>query len=551
VESIVTEFQQRLARMRQWAMDAQAEGWLSLADIGPLVEMGDRTPATLFEPGVHRPLVVAFFGGTGVGKSTLLNRLARQPVAKVGVERPTSREISLYAHETIQIRQLPEGMPLERIRFAHHNDESRRQVLWIDMPDIDSTATENRELVIQWLPHIDVLIYVVSPERYRDDKGWRLLQEQGASHAWLFALNQWDRGFPEQLADFRSLLQRGGFAEPIVLTTRCRDSEKAAVGDEFDRLEEIVQSLADKHVVEQLERRSQVLQQQELQSAAAACLRKLGGDVGWAGLKQNWKSIWEVSRELLRKGLAWPVRELAQTYVRHESSPLHKSIRLDAPETGGADRRRGLLWDDWTAMQLDDALDRLVLEMEPGAAAEKLKTALDAPAAAAGRRIESRAQLGLRQALANPGTSLQRFFLRFTGVVAIVLPLCAIAWVSWQAVSAYYASGQTHAGYLGVDFAIHSVLLIAISWLLPYFVNRQLRPSTERAAHRGLQQGVEQGLLLIEDDVADAIVETHRDSCRWADEARAIMGGAGREDGGLETMSDLLARMLPGNTPAP
>jgi Uma2 family endonuclease len=43
-------------------------------------------------------------------------------------------------------------------------------------------------------PHIDVLVYVVSPERYRDNKAWQLLLAEGGKHAWIFVLNQSDRG---------------------------------------------------------------------------------------------------------------------------------------------------------------------------------------------------------------------------------------------------------------------------------------------------------------------------------------------------------------------
>ena len=49
------------------------------------------------------------------------------------------------------------------------------------MPDFDSIDQNNRHLVLEWLPHIDVLIYVVSPERYRDEKAWRLLFAEGGA----------------------------------------------------------------------------------------------------------------------------------------------------------------------------------------------------------------------------------------------------------------------------------------------------------------------------------------------------------------------------------
>ena len=61
------------------------------------------------------------------------------------------------------------------------------------MPDFDSDETANKDQVLQWLPHIDLLIYVVTPERYKDAEGWRMMLENSYRHAWLFVINKWDR----------------------------------------------------------------------------------------------------------------------------------------------------------------------------------------------------------------------------------------------------------------------------------------------------------------------------------------------------------------------
>ena len=105
------------------------------------------------------------------------------------------------------------------------------------MPDFDSTEQSNKRQVLEWLPHIDVLIYVVSPERYRDEKAWRLLLAEGGRHAWLFVLNQWDRGQTEQYEDFKQQLHKAGFADPVIFKTICGESlqadEFAAVGIDY------------------------------------------------------------------------------------------------------------------------------------------------------------------------------------------------------------------------------------------------------------------------------------------------------------------------------
>ena len=83
-----------------WAEQTSALGWLKVDIANDLANIEKIKPEQLFadnsEQGKSiRPLIVAFMGGTGVGKSTLLNRLAGKVIAKAGIERPTSREVTL------------------------------------------------------------------------------------------------------------------------------------------------------------------------------------------------------------------------------------------------------------------------------------------------------------------------------------------------------------------------------------------------------------------------------------------------------------------------
>ena len=89
---------------KAWAVRAQEAGWLSDAAVLDITGLSGATSADLFAPGVDsasKPLVVALFGGTGVGKSSVLNRLVGENIAKVGVIRPTSLEATVYVHEAI------------------------------------------------------------------------------------------------------------------------------------------------------------------------------------------------------------------------------------------------------------------------------------------------------------------------------------------------------------------------------------------------------------------------------------------------------------------
>ena len=88
-----------------------------------------------------------------------------------------------------------------------------------------------------------------------------------------------------------------------------------------------------------------------------------------------------------------------------------------------------------------------------------------------------------------------------------VLPLSAMSWVGYQVFEGYYQSGVTERAYLGTDFAIHSILLILITWLLPFFIQRQLKPSMEKVALKGLMTGLTKGLTALSADVLKVVAE--------------------------------------------
>jgi 50S ribosome-binding GTPase len=543
------DFYKLLDQSKRWAQEACTGGWLSKKETRRLESVQAQTPASLFSGDEQRPLVVAFFGGTGVGKSSLLNRLAGQTIARVGVERPTSREISMYHHQSLHISCLPAEFPVEKIRVGRHQDDDKREVLWIDMPDIDSTEEKNRTIVLEWLPHIDVLIYVVSPERYLDDREWRLLRSVGAEHAWIFVMNHWDEGEEAQLADFEKQLIKGGFTRPIVLRTDCRPQASGRAADDFDELERIIQSLANTHTINQLELRGLRLRLEELERILADNIDRLGTDQAFSALKEQWETVWNSTIQSLQQGLEWPMQQVSGAFVTEAVSLLPTRAKKEDAERPGERGRGGIsaLWDEWTQTRFDDALDRFIIDADAnGLPSAPFKAAFEPFRAKAGRILRSQAEQSLRAALANPGNVLQRFFLRLASFCATVLPLCAIGWVGYQVFDGYYTSSFSDRPYLGTNFAIHSTLLIVLSWLLPWFVYRKLRPSTEKVALKGVRNGIALGFDLIKEQV-DALIEETLERRKELIEAGEKLVSLSRQ---LETEEQppdksVLARMLP------
>jgi predicted GTPase len=487
---------------RQWAEQAAAAGWIVQEMLEQENTLQTGTPNALFGDGQGRPLLVAFMGGTGVGKSSLLNRLAGKAVARTGIERPTSREVTLFHHRSVALRHLPENLPIASVKIAQHDDEAKRHIIWIDMPDFDSIDQNNRHLVLEWLPHIDVLIYVVSPERYRDEKAWRLLLAEGARHAWLFVLNQWDRGQPAQFEDFKRQLSQAGFVEPIIFKTICTEEGHA---DEFAELAKTLAALANEHTVLQIEQRGLQARLEELRQTLERYRQALAKEAAFEEISPLWQQQWQRTVQLLQEGFAWPMQQLANHYAEHAVG------LLTSPATGKypSSHANAILWDPWAKTRFDDALDEFLLQAEQlGMLAPPLKRQLAPLREKAPKIIETQSELAVRQALANPGNALQRTLLRMASIAEILLPLAALSWVGYQVFTGYQHSNETHLAYLGVDFMIHSSLVVAISWLTPWFIAKKLKPSLQASALRGLQKGLGLAFAKINGEIAAAIDQT-------------------------------------------
>ncbi|MGD8451243.1 MAG: GTPase domain-containing protein [Phycisphaerae bacterium] len=554
-------------RASAWFESAAEAGWLDEADRRRFAGLERATPADLFATGELRPLVVALFGGTGVGKSSLLNRLAGGRIAEVGVERPTSRDVTVYVHESVELADLPAGLPVERVRVRRHDSPGLREVMWIDAPDIDSTEEENRRCALAWMPHVDLLCYVVSPERYRDDIGWRVLRERGHRHGWMFAMNRWDEGDPRQREDFRGMLRSAGFDEPLLYCTCCTEAA-LPTPDEFDQIRTAVRELLEAHVVRELTRLGHRARVRELRELLDDMQHRLGGEETWTDIRGALSSRWQAARQQLLEGAGWGMQAVAARFAVREEGLLRQLGRAwgdgrpakrkqadgdePAPQVEELSALTGALWDDWSDGKVAGCLDAAeIAAARHGVRAGALRQRLDEVGAGARAMVTAELENQVRLALARPGHVLARLARRATGFLMAFLPTVALAVVAYNVVIGYARATTGQGEFLGVNFAVQSVLLVVVAWALPFVVDRLLRPSLERAVLAALRAGFGSGLDVLGEQLEAAVGVAAEDAGRYATELAGIQKAvAGVLIRPVDSRSPVLARLLQGG-PSP
>ena len=293
-------------------------------------------------------LVFVLAGGTGSGKSSLVNAIAGAPIASVSHLRPHTDEPLAWIP-----RRAEEGLRLFIEEFGVSSiveQDLLPGVALVDLPDMDSIAAWHRRTVEEILPRADGIVWLFDPDKYRD----RVVHEEFlrplARHRdqFLFVLNKVDRLSDSDLTalteDMHGALAEDGFPDAKLFLTAADPDDGSARG-----IETLVAHLRD-------ELDAKRLATVRLIADADTLLRTLARAVGvWAGTGVDFGDRWERVRRhvALELGHAHgaPVREDALCYIED----LVASVSVDVGEVFGVKVRQRLTRD-----RIESAVDAAV-----------------------------------------------------------------------------------------------------------------------------------------------------------------------------------------------
>ena len=146
---------------------------------------------TRLEQACQAPLKIGFIGGTGVGKSTIINRLAGSEISVAHNERPYTNKVVVYHYHNISPQFQFDNSHM--INCKHNRQEISHLILF-DFPDYDSHVPEHRLMVQEISRQLDIIVWVASPEKYADQAMTNMMSVLlQSSKNYCFVLNKADQ----------------------------------------------------------------------------------------------------------------------------------------------------------------------------------------------------------------------------------------------------------------------------------------------------------------------------------------------------------------------
>ncbi|MGD2051579.1 MAG: 50S ribosome-binding GTPase [Acidimicrobiia bacterium] len=234
-------------------------------------------------------LVLAVAGGTGVGKSSLVNALAGEALVSVSTLRPHTEEAIAILPEEPEpdLLTLLDALGITE-RHAHPGFP---HLAIIDLPDMDSVVSWHRHRVEELIPRVDGVMWVLDAEKYADRALHQDFLAPLATHRdqFVFVLNKIDRLRSGQIGDVEAhlcaMLDDDGYPDVEPFAVAADPAEGRRLG---------IDGLRD-HLTTRLDAKRIMLG--KLVADALVLVRDLGTSAGvWDGTEIHLEERWAETR---------------------------------------------------------------------------------------------------------------------------------------------------------------------------------------------------------------------------------------------------------------
>ena len=195
--------------------------------------------------------IVALVGGTGVGKSSIVNRLIGADVTATSFRRTfTAGPVAItnddlpaglfdLPHVDAEVAGEPPRGQADRVVLVRRSDALLARLTLVDSPDVDGERPDHHAVADRIFRWADAVVFVVTPEKYQMTElqpYYRLAGRYGVPK--LYVMNKADS--TAVVDDYAALLRRSGVLDPTVRVVPRDDSTWHPPADQLLRPEDLI-----------------------------------------------------------------------------------------------------------------------------------------------------------------------------------------------------------------------------------------------------------------------------------------------------------------------
>lgn len=276
-------------------------------------------------------LIVAMVGGTGVGKSTLINAIAGDKIAKTSEMRPCTERPVIYHpphwNPDSEFREIGELYA----RSALDN------IVLIDTPDTDSIMKDHRNFTEKMIEKCDLILLCGNEDKYLEEATWSIIREINKERGFVVVETKMSSQKTSIMDDWLAKLKQDGI-EPMayfrVNALRALDRKLGIKSGEADMNEYDFQKLEEFLVRQLTEAKIRQIKTANVHGLIEKMIQKID-----KFLDETEPAVKELEEFIRRKRIELVTQnvQIVQTEFKKESGTFYQLLKCEiAPDLHGS-----------------------------------------------------------------------------------------------------------------------------------------------------------------------------------------------------------------------